>query len=181
MTTPHPHEHHNHHPHAQHHPAPHAQHADDHSQHAHASESLTKVAFMATLHCLSGCAIGEVAGMAIATALGWSNTATIILATVLAFLSGYVLTTLPLLRGGLSLSNALRTALLADSASIAVMEVVDNLVMLFIPGAMNAPLSSPLFWLSLVISLVIAGIVAWPLNRWLIARGRGHAVVHAHH
>jgi hypothetical protein len=142
---------------------------------------LTALSFKATLHCLSGCAIGEVLGMVIGTALGWGTPATIALAVLLAFVFGYAFTLVPLLRGGIEWRRALRLALLADTASIAVMEVADNLVMLAIPGAMEAPLSSPLFWGSLAIALVIAGLVAWPLNRWLIARGAGHAVVHAHH
>lgn len=143
--------------------------------------SLDRVALMATLHCLSGCAIGEVAGMVIGTALGWSNGQTIALAVVLAFLSGYALTMIPLLRAGYRVKTAARLALAADTASITIMEIVDNLVMLAIPGAMNASLGSPLFWGSLAVALAIAGVAAFPVNRWLIARGSGHAVVHAHH
>lgn len=143
--------------------------------------SLDRVAFMATLHCLGGCAIGEVAGMVIGTALGWSNLETVVLAVVLAFLSGYALTTIPLLRAGYRARTAARLALAADTASITIMEIVDNLVMLAIPGAMDASLDSPLFWGSLSVALAIAGIAAFPLNRWLIARGGGHALVHAHH
>ncbi|HLS57507.1 MAG TPA: DUF4396 domain-containing protein [Zeimonas sp.] len=143
--------------------------------------SLDRVALMATLHCLSGCAIGEVAGMVIGTALGWSNGQTLALAVVLAFLSGYALTMMPLLRAGYRVKTAARLALAADTASITIMEIVDNLVMLAIPGAMDASLDSPLFWGSLAAALVIAGVAAFPVNRWLIARGSGHAVVHAHH
>ena len=147
----------------------------------HKEQSLNNIAAMATVHCLSGCAIGEVAGMVIGTALGWSNTETIVLAVLLAFLSGYLLTMLPIVRAGYSYNTAVRIALASDTASITIMEIVDNLMMLMIPGAMNAPLDSSLFWGSLVMALVIAGISAFPVNRWLIARGRGHAIVHAHH
>ena len=147
----------------------------------HKEQSLNSIAAMATVHCLSGCAIGEVAGMVIGNALGWGNAETIVLAVLLAFLSGYLLTMLPILRAGYSYNTAVRIALASDTASITIMEVVDNLMMLMIPGAMNAPLDSSLFWGSLVMALVIAGISAFPVNRWLIARGRGHAIVHAHH
>ncbi len=147
----------------------------------HEKLSLNKTAWMATMHCLSGCAIGEVAGMVIGTALGWSNTETIVLAIMLAFLSGYLLTMIPILRAGYDYSAAMRIALASDTASITVMEIVDNLLMLIIPGAMSAPLDSLLFWSSLAGALIIAGIAAFPLNRWLIARGRGHALAHAHH
>lgn len=143
--------------------------------------ALNAVARMATLHCLAGCAIGEVAGMVIGTALGWGNGATIALAVVLAFASGFALTAAPLLRGGMRARDALRIALAADAASIAIMELVDNVVMLVIPGAMDAPLDSMLFWSSMSVSLVIAGTAAFPLNRWLISKGKGHALAHAHH
>ena len=136
---------------------------------------------MATVHCLSGCAIGEVAGLVIGTALGWSSAETIALAITLAFLSGYLLTMLPILRAGYSCKAAMRTALAADTVSIAIMEIADNLMMLTIPGAMNASLDSLLFWGSLASALVIAGIAAFPVNRWLIARCRGHALAHAYH
>ena len=156
-----------------------------HAQHQHGGDApasnLNSVAFSATLHCLTGCAIGEVAGMVIGTALGWSNGATIALAVVLAFLSGYALTMLPLLRAGLALGSAVRLALAADTISILIMEIVDNAIMLVIPGAMDASLASPLFWGSLAVALAMAGAFAFPVNRWLIARGRGHAVVHARH
>jgi len=166
------------HHHASHHaPAGHAR-----GGHAHAAQpSLNRVAFSATLHCLTGCAIGEVAGMVIGTALGLSNLETIALAVLLAFLSGYALTMLPLLRAGMTTKTALKLAFAADTASITIMEIVDNLVMLAIPGAMEAPLSSGLFWGSLAFSLAVAGLAAFPVVRWLIARGKGHAVVHAHH
>jgi hypothetical protein len=140
--------------------------------------ALTGLALSATLHCLTGCAIGEVAGMAIGTALGFSDLGTIALAVVLAFLFGYSLTSLPLLRSGLALSAVVPIALAADTLSIAVMEIVDNAIMLTIPGAMEAGVGSLLFWGGLSFALAVAGAVAFPLNRWLIARGRGHAVVH---
>jgi hypothetical protein len=146
-----------------------------------AAPSLNRVAFSATLHCLTGCAIGEVLGMVIGTALGWGAGATIALAVALAFLFGYALTMLPLLRSGMGFGTAVGLAFASDTASITIMEIVDNAIMLVIPGAMDAPLSSPLFWGSLAFALVIAGAFAFPLNRWLIARGRGHALVHAHH
>jgi len=144
-------------------------------------QSLNSVALIATVHCLSGCAIGEVAGIVIGTALGWNNVETIALAIVLAFLSGYLLTMLPILRSGYGFEAAARIALASDTASIAIMEIIDNLMMLMIPGAMNAPLDSLLFWSSLAIALVIAGAAAFPVNRWLIARGRGHALAHTYH
>jgi hypothetical protein len=151
--------------------------------HAHAgpAPSLNRVAFSATAHCLTGCAIGEVLGMIIGTALGWGDWETIALAVALAFFFGYSLTMLPLLRSGIGLAAAIPVALAADTVSIAVMEVVDNAIMLTIPGAMEAGLTNLLFWGSLAVALVIAGAVAFPVNRWLIARGRGHAVVHAYH
>jgi hypothetical protein len=149
--------------------------------HGHAPVSLNRVAFSATVHCLTGCAIGEVLGMVIGTALGWGNAATIVLAVILAFCFGYALTMLPLLRAGMAFATAVRLALASDTASIAIMEIVDNAIMLVIPGAMDAGLSSLLFWGSLAFSLVVAGIAAFPVNRFLIGRGRGHAVVHQHH
>jgi len=148
---------------------------------APAVPSLNRTAFSATLHCLTGCAIGEIAGLVIGTALGLGNLETIALAVALAFVSGYALTLLPLLRAKLPVVAALKLAFLADTASIAIMEIVDNLVMLAIPGAMDAPLDSALFWGSLAFSLAVAGAAAFPVVRWLIARGKGHAVVHAHH
>jgi len=144
----------------------------------HTTGNLNALAFSATVHCLTGCAIGEVAGMAIGTALGFSNLATIVLAVVLAFLFGYGLTSLPLLRSGMALGAVVPIALASDTLSIATMEIVDNLIMLTVPGAMDAGLGSLLFWGSLAFALVVAGLVAWPVNRWLIARGKGHAVVH---
>ena len=149
--------------------------------HSAPATSLNSLAFTATVHCLTGCAIGEVLGMVIGTALSWGNAATIALAVALAFIFGYALTMLPLLRSGLAFGAAVRLALAADTASITIMEIVDNAIMLVIPGAMHAGLGSPLFWGSLAAALVIAGVAAFPVNRWLIARGRGHAVVHQHH
>ena len=143
--------------------------------------SLNRVAFSATLHCLTGCAIGEVLGMVIGTALGWANWPTIALSVVLAFAFGYSLTMLPLLRAGLAFGAAAPLALASDTLSIGVMEIVDNSVMLLVPGALDAGLDELLFWGSLAFSLLVAGAAAFPVNRWLISRGRGHAVVHAYH
>ncbi len=149
--------------------------------HSHPEQSLNRLAFMATWHCLTGCAIGEVLGLAIGTALGWGNLATIVLAIVLAFLFGYAFTAVPLLRSGLALGAAAGIAFAADTISIAVMAIVDNAVILVVPGAMEAGLDDPLFWGSLAFALAVAFVAAYPVNRWLIARGRGHAVVHGHH
>lgn len=135
----------------------------------------------ATAHCLTGCAIGEVAGMVIATAAGWGNAASIALSIGLAFVFGYALTARSIVRAGVGLRRAVRVALAADTVSITVMEVVDNAVILAIPAAIAAGLSSGLFWGSLAFSLVVAFVVTTPVNRWLIARGRGHAVMHAFH
>jgi Domain of unknown function (DUF4396) len=148
--------------------------------HSH-SRSLNSLAFSATVHCLTGCAIGEVLGMIIGTALGWSNLATIVLSIALAFFFGYLLTSLPLLRSGMALSAVMPLALASDTISITIMETVDNAILLLIPGALDATLSDIGFWASLAVSLLIAGAAAYPANRWLIARGKGHAVVHAHH
>jgi hypothetical protein len=149
--------------------------------HAAGQQGLTRLAAVATAHCLTGCAIGEVAGLAIGTALGWGDLPTIVLAVALAFVFGYSLTALPLLRSGLALASVVPIALAADTISIAIMEITDNAIMLLVPGAMDAGLGNPLFWGALAVALGIAFLVAWPVNRWLIARGRGHAVVHAHH
>jgi Domain of unknown function (DUF4396) len=154
-------------------------HAHDHHHEMPAEgRALTGVAIAATLHCLTGCAIGEVAGMAIGTAAGFSNLATVVLSIALAFLFGYGLTSLPLLRAGLALAAVIPIALASDTLSIATMEIVDNLIIVAVPGAMDAGLGSVLFWGSLSFSLVVAGVAAVPVNRYLIARGRGHAVVH---
>jgi uncharacterized protein DUF4396 len=151
--------------------------------HAHAASagSLNRIALVATAHCLTGCAIGEVLGLVIGTALGWSTWPTIVLAVALAFLFGYSFTLVPLVRSGLALAAAVPIALAADTVSIAVMEIVDNAVVLIVPGAMDAGLDDPLFWGSLALALAAAFLAAFPVNRWLIARGRGHAVAHAHH
>jgi hypothetical protein len=144
-------------------------------------ESLNCVALSATLHCLTGCATGEVLGMVVGTALGWGNWPTVALSVVLAFAFGYSFTMVPLLRSGLAFAAAAPLALASDTLSIAVMEVVDNSVMLLVPGALDAGLTDPLFWGSLAFSLAVAFVAAFPVNRWLIARGKGHAVVHARH
>jgi hypothetical protein len=149
--------------------------------HGTGTTSLNRLAFSATVHCLTGCAIGEVLGMVIGTALGWGDFATIALAVVLAFFFGYSLTMVPLLRSGLALGTVLPLAFAADTLSITIMEIVDNAVMLVIPGAMEAGLTSVLFWGRLAFALGVAFVAAYPANRWLIARGRGHAVVHEYH
>ena len=141
---------------------------------------MNRLAASATTHCLTGCAIGEVLGLAIATTLGWGNFASIALAIPLAFLFGYSFTALPLLRSGLALSVVVPIALAADTFSITVMEIVDNAIVLAIPGAMEAGLGDLLFWGSLALALAIAWIAAFPVNRWLISKGRGHAVAHAY-
>jgi len=143
--------------------------------------NLTRLAVSATLHCLTGCAIGEVLGMVIGTAFGWSDFATIVIAIVLAFVFGYAFTIGPVLRSGLPLRTAIGVALAADTVSITVMEIVDNLVLLFIPGAMDAGLDTALFWISLAVALAVAFVVTVPVNRALIARGKGHAVAHQYH
>lgn len=143
--------------------------------------SLNRVALSATLHCLTGCGIGEVLGMVIGTALGLGTWPTIALAVTLAFFFGYLLTMIPLLRSGIAFGVALKLALAADTVSITIMEIVDNAIMLIIPGAMDAGLASPLFWGSLALALAIAAVAAYPVVRWLISRGRGHAVVQAYH
>jgi len=164
---------------------------DAHAEHSHhhhhelptEGRELSILAFSATLHCLTGCAIGEVVGMVVGTALGLSNWPTVGLAVVFAFIFGYSLTSLPLLRAGLALGAILPIALATDTVSIAVMEVVDNAIIVGVPGALDAGLGDILFWGSLAFSLVVAGVVALPVNRWMIARGRGHAVLHqsGHH
>ena len=157
----------------------------EHAHHAMPTEGsgLTSVALSATLHCLTGCAIGEVLGMIIGTALGFSDLGTIALAVALAFFFGYTLTSIPLLRAGMALSAVIPVAFAADTISIAIMEIVDNLIMVVIPGAMEAGLGDVLFWGSLSFALVIAGLFALPVNRWLIARGKGHSAMHetGHH
>ena len=145
------------------------------------STSLNRTAFQATVHCLTGCAIGEILGLVIATALNWHDLPSIVLAIVLAFVFGYGLTMRPLLAGGLPFSEAVRAAVAGDTVSIVTMEVMDNAIVLAIPGAMAAGLLDGLFWGSLALSLVVAFVVTLPVNRWLIARGLGHAKVHGAH
>jgi hypothetical protein len=149
--------------------------------HATSASALNRQAFSATWHCLTGCAIGEILGLVLATWWGWGNAASIALAIVLAFFFGYSFTFVPLLRGGMALRDAVGIALVADTVSITVMEIVDNTVVLLVPGAMEAGLDTFLFWGSLALALAIAFVAAFPVNRWLIARGRGHAVAHVHH
>ena len=162
-------------------------HSHDHHMHhgahdeSHDSSSLNRTALMATIHCLTGCTIGEILGMVIGTVLGWGNWPTVALAVVLAFFFGYTMTLWPLRKAGMAWGTALGLAFASDTLSMTTMEIVDNAIMVAIPGAMDAGLGTALFWGSLIVSLIVAGIAAFPVNRWLIARGKGHAVVHAHH
>ncbi|MBL8122015.1 DUF4396 domain-containing protein [Candidatus Saccharibacteria bacterium] len=142
---------------------------------------LNKTAIQATLHCLTGCAVGEVLGMVIGNAMNWHGAVVVALSVSLAFIFGYSFSMVPLLRHGLALARALKVALLADTASIATMELADNAFMLAVPGAMDAGLKSILFWVSLSTSLLVAFVAAFPVNRWLISRGKGHAVAHQYH
>ncbi|BAU82644.1 membrane protein [Streptomyces laurentii] len=195
-----PHEHHNHHQGHDGHTAPmdhtdHTAHADhtghtDHANHAgHAAHTghsghgpaSWATAAQATLHCLTGCAIGEVLGMVIGTALGWGNLPTMVLAIILAFVFGYTLTMRGVLKAGLDFKSALPIALAADTVSIAVMEIIDNGFIVLWPGAMDATLSDALFWISLAASLALAFVITTPVNKWMIGRGKGHAVVHQFH
>jgi hypothetical protein len=151
-------------------------------QHEHGSGKASwSTAASATLHCLTGCAIGEVLGMTIGTWLGLSNLATVVLAVVLAFAFGYALTMRGVLHAGLPFKQAFKVALAADTVSIVVMEIVDNLTIIAVPGAMDAGLATLLFWATLAFSLAIAFVITVPVNKWMITRGRGHAVVHAYH
>jgi len=159
----------------------HANHGTDAEHARQGMDASWSVALSATLHCLTGCAIGEVLGMIIGTALGWSSGATVALSIGLAFLFGYSLTSLPLLRSGMALGAVIPVALAADTVSIAIMELVDNAIMLLIPGAMEATLTDVGFYAALAAALIIAGAVALPVNRSLISRGKGHAVVHEYH
>jgi hypothetical protein len=152
----------------------------EHTHHHHEADAGWRTAVSATLHCLTGCAIGEILGMVIATAVGLGNAASIVLAIVLAFFFGYALTIVSLIRV-VNLDRALRLAFASDTASIATMEVVDNLFIIAVPGALAAGLTDGLFWWSLIVSLAVAFVVTVPINRWLIARGKGHAVVHGLH
>ena len=153
---------------------------DLHHSHHH-DASLNSLAFSATLHCLTGCAAGEILGMIIGTAFGWSNLGTVAISIVLAFAFGYTLTSIPLIKAGLPLATVGSLALASDTLSITTMEIVDNGFMLLVPGAIDATLSDALFWVSLAAAMVIAGGCAYPVNRWLLARGKGHAVVHEYH
>ena len=165
--------------HAAHAAAPHPDTTSSHAAPSHAAS--WSMAAQATLHCLTGCAIGEVLGMVIGTALGLHNLATVVLSIALAFAFGYALTLRGVLRSGLDLRAGVKVALAADTVSIAVMEVVDNLFVLAVPGAMDAGLGSALFWTTLAGSLAIAFVVTTPVNKWMIGRGKGHAVVHQYH
>ncbi|MDX2591117.1 DUF4396 domain-containing protein [Streptomyces sp. WI03-4A] len=159
----------------------HAQHEHRHAHRRHSPGTSWRTAAQATLHCLTGCAIGEVLGMVIGTAAGLGNAGTVVVSIALAFVFGYALTMRGVLRAGLPVRQALKVALAADTVSIAVMELIDNTVMVGVPGAMDAGLSQALFWISLVVSLVLAFALTTPVNRWMIGRGKGHAVVHAYH
>lgn len=154
---------------------------ENHDAHAHHMPSANKTAFSATLHCLTGCAIGEILGMIISSVLGWGAFSSVIASVVLAFGFGYGLSMRPVLKHGLSFRKAAGVALAADTASITSMEITDNLFILIVPGAIHAGLNTFLFWWSLLISLVIAFWVAFPVNRYLIARGKGHALAHQYH
>jgi hypothetical protein len=159
----------------------HTQHERPHDEHGHGGPVRWATAAKATLHCLTGCAIGEVLGMVIGTALGWHNIPTMVLAIALAFVFGYSLTLRGVLVAGVDLRTAVRVALAADTLSIAVMELVDNGVIALLPGAMDAQLSQWLFWAALALSLALAFVVTTPVNRWMIGRGKGHAVAHQYH
>lgn len=154
---------------------------DTHGELSPATAGGWRIAAHATAHCLTGCAIGEILGLAIGIALGWSNRSTIVLAVALAFVFGYALTLIPVMRSGVRFSDALGVALAADTISIIVMEIMDNAVLLVIPGAMEGGLDSAFFWGSLAVALAVAFAVTLPVNRALIARGRGHARASAHH
>ncbi len=170
----HQHNEHDHHAHHMHHDA----------EHAKPGANLNKMAASATLHCLTGCALGEITGLVIGTVLDWNTASTIILAVVLAFIFGFALSTLPLKKAGLGLFAALSIVFAADTLSIATMEIVDNLVMALIPGAMSAGLVNPIFWLSMPLALAVAYAAAYPVNRHLLTQGKGHALVmkyHQHH
>ncbi|MET8246893.1 DUF4396 domain-containing protein [Streptomyces sp. NPDC005202] len=160
----------------------HARHRPEHHAHHHNPAGASwRMAAQATLHCLTGCAIGEVLGMVIGTAAGLHNAVTVVISVALAFVFGYALTMRGVLRAGVPVRRALTVALAADTVSIAVMELIDNTVMVGVPGAMDADLSDALFWISLVLSLALAFVLTTPVNRWMIGRGKGHAVVHAYH
>ncbi|MER7708742.1 DUF4396 domain-containing protein [Kitasatospora sp. NPDC097605] len=178
------HEHHGHHEHHSHeqragHAGPHEQ---QHAHHGHGGGPVTwAAAAQATLHCLTGCAIGEILGMVLGTAFGLSNGATVVLSVLLAFVFGYALTMRGVLKAGLDVRTAVKVALAADTVSIIVMEIIDNTVMMTVPGAMGAGLADILFWVALAGSLALAFVLTVPVNKWMIGKGRGHAVVHAYH
>ncbi|MGW0117463.1 DUF4396 domain-containing protein [Streptomyces sp. NPDC003327] len=176
------HAHHEGHDHHQGHHGHEGHHAH-HAHHAHQAPGTVSwsMAAKATLHCLTGCAIGEVLGMIIGTALGWGNAPTMVLAIALAFFFGYSLTLWAVVRAGVGLKAAIGVALAADTLSITVMEVVDNGVLLLVPGAMDAHLSDALFWGALAFAFLVAFLVTTPVNKWMIGRGKGHAVVHQYH
>lgn len=160
------------------------EHGHDHGAHEHGpatARGLNRMAASATLHCLTGCAIGEITGLIIGTALGLSTGWTVVVAVALAFVFGYALSTLPLLRAGLGLGAALGVVLAADTLSIATMELVDNAVMALIPGAMEAGLVNIVFWVGMMIALTVAFFAAYPVNRALLRRGKGHALTHGYH
>ncbi|MYR41741.1 DUF4396 domain-containing protein [Streptomyces sp. SID5910] len=163
----------------------HHHHHVDHSEHGHGDHghgpASWAMAAKATLHCLTGCAIGEILGMVVGTALAWGNVPTMVLAIALAFLFGYSFTLFAVRRAGLDLRAAIKVALAADTVSIAVMELVDNGIIALVPGAMDAHLSDGLFWYTLLGGLAIAFVLTTPVNKWMIGRGKGHAVVHAYH
>ncbi|MET9723945.1 DUF4396 domain-containing protein [Streptomyces zaomyceticus] len=171
--------------HATGHESHHEQHGRHHQRHGGGHHAPGKVSWSmaakATLHCLTGCAIGEVLGMVIGTALGWGNTQTMILAIVLAFFFGYALTLRGILAAGVDFKTAFKVALAADTLSIAVMEIIDNGIIALWPGAMDAHLSEPFFWIVLAIALAAAFVITTPVNKWMIGRGKGHAVVHQYH
>lgn len=165
----------------QNHEHAHPGHDLNHEGHGSAAPVSWRMAAQATLHCLTGCAIGEVLGMMIGTALGWNNFATIALAVALAFVFGYLLTMRGVLKAGVDVKTAFRIALAADTVSIVVMEILDNGVMLVVPGAMHAGLGEGLFWGALAFAFLVAFVLTTPINKWLIGRGKGHAVVHQYH
>jgi hypothetical protein len=175
------HEHHQHENHGHDEHQGHDQHQGHGEHQAHSGPASWGTAASATLHCLTGCAIGEVLGMVIGTAFGLSNVVTIVLAVALAFVFGYALTMRGVLKAGVGFKQALKVALAADTVSIVVMEILDNAVMMTVPGAMEAGLSDVLFWGALAFALVVAFVLTVPVNKWLIGRGAGHAVVHAYH
>jgi hypothetical protein len=183
MSTEHPTSSTHHDTHSQHaDPQPAERHEHDHhGQAGHDMGGLNAMSASATLHCLTGCAIGEIAGLMIGTGLGLGNGATIVISIALAFAFGFTLSSLPLLRAGLTLGASLSVIVAADTLSIASMEIVDNLVMAVIPGAMNAGLVNPVFWIGMMIALTAAYAAAYPVNRYLLQRGKGHALTHEYH